>query len=262
MTRLALVVLLIGCSGSGSPAPVAPLETPAASTACYAGVSTGMGQTARTVARRTMDPAAGTITEDVSNDDGGAHGAKSFHVVMKVDGNQFTMTESGGAFTGTGTLAGEPWRWTSWTSSSVIPHTGITVESDDELTPTGMTATKEIRKDGKVLATTSEQLKTFDCADWDKAQAALAVPVLDAAACDRACRNFGTLKYWARADAEIGALPAGEQAAARTRKQAELRTQLESGVGACATQCLSANNAPQTACMGAAKTMNDLTACE
>ncbi|MDB4960485.1 MAG: hypothetical protein JWP01_484 [Myxococcales bacterium] len=261
MTRLALA-LLIGCSGPAAPTPVAPRELPAASTACYSGVATGMGQTARTLARRTVDPAAGTITEEVSTDDGGAHGAKTFHVVMKVEGDQFTMTERDGAFTGTGTLAGEPWRWTSWTSTSVIPNTGITVESEDELTPTGMTAAKEIRKDGKVLAKTSEQLKSFDCADWTTAQAALAVPVLDAAACERACRNFGTVKYWARADAEIAALPPGEQAAARTGKQAELTTQLEAGVGACTTQCISANNAPQTACMGAAKTMDELTACE
>jgi len=53
-----------------------------------------------------------------------------------VDGDQFTMVEAGGAFTGSGFLVGDPWRWTSWSSTSEIPHTGITVTSEDELTPT------------------------------------------------------------------------------------------------------------------------------
>jgi hypothetical protein len=261
MKRLA-VICLIGCSGSSTHPPTAPLEPPAASTACYSGMSRGMGQTARTIARRTIDPAAHQIIEDVSNDDSGAHGAKTFHVVMSVTGEQFTMKETGGAFTGTGTLAGEPWKWTSWTSTSQIPQTTITVESEDELTPTGMTATKNIKQDGKLIGTTTEELKSFDCADWDKAKAALALPALDPGTCDRACRNYATLKFWQRADADIAALPEAKRAAAHKQREADLAGKIDAGVGACATSCLESNNATQTACMGGATSVEQLEACE
>jgi len=262
MKRLALV-LLAACPGTAPPPPpAAPLEPPAASVACYQGLSTGMGQAARTIARRTLDPAAGQIIEEVANNDGKA--PKAFRVVMTVEGNRFTMAEAGGAFHGTGTLTGEPWRWTSWTSSSQLPSSTITVESTDELTPAGMKATKQIKRDGKAVATTSEELTRFDCAGWDKAQADLAapVPVLDAAACDRACRNFATLKFWPRAEAAIARLPPADQAAARTQQAAVLARELDTGLAPCESSCLSANNAAQTACMASATSVEQLGACE
>jgi hypothetical protein len=263
MKRIGLVLpWLVACSSPAERPSTVPVATPAASTACYAGLTTGMGQTARTIARRTVDPVARQIVEDVSHDDAGAHGAKSFHVVMTVDGDHFTMTEAGGAFTGTGTLVGEPWQWASWTSTSQIPNTGITVESDDEITEAELKTTKQIKKDGKSLATTTESLKSFDCADWDKVKAALAVPALDAARCERACRNYATLKYWHTADADISALPLGQQAAARQQKETELTSKLASGIGTCATACLAAKNAVQTDCMANAKSFDELGACD
>ena len=261
MKRLATVVIL-GCSGPAKPPPAPPAALPAATTVCYAGVSTGMGQRSRTIARRTVDPAAGQIVEDVSHDDAGAHGAKSFHVVMQIQGDRFTMTETGGAFAGTGTLAGEPWRWTSWSSTSQIPKVGVEVSSDDELTAKGMKATKEIRKDGKVLATTTEELAAFDCADWDKALAALALPVLDTAACERACRNYATLRFWAATDPQLASRPAAEREAARKDKAAELTTKLDAGLASCTSQCMAAGNPVQTACMGTATTTDALAACD
>ena len=251
--HLAAAVVLVGCSGPARPTTATPAALPAASTACYAGVTTAMGQRARTIARRTIDPAAGRIIEDVSHDDAGAHGARSFHVVMMVQGDRFTMEEAGGAFTGSGTLVGEPWRWTSWSSSSRIAKANIDVESDDELTPIGMKATKQIRKDGKVLATTTEELATFDCAEWDKHVAALAVPALDAALCERACRNYATLKFWAAVSADGDAV--------HKQKQVELDEKIAAGLAACASQCLAANNAVQTACMATAATVDAVTAC-
>ena len=236
---------------SSHPPTTSPVAAPVASTACYAGYSSGMGQRARTIARRTVDPAAHQIIEDRSHDDAGAHGAKSFHVVMTVDGDHFTMTESGGAFSGTGTLVGEPWQWSAWTSVSQIPNAGITIESSDELTSAGMKATKQIKKDGKLLATTTDELQTIDCADWDSVKAALAVPILDRAACDRACRNFATLKFWDHIGPDDHA-----------PHEAELASKLEAGLPACVTQCLAANNPTQTACMGAATSVADLAACE
>ncbi len=262
MKRIAAVMpLLLGC-GSTTVPPVAPTAIPGPSTTCYAGLALGMGQRSRTIARRTVDPAAHQIVEDVSHDDSGAHGARSFHVVMTVDGDHFTMAETGGAFAGNGTLTGEPWRWSSWSSTSQIPKTGITVDSDDELTPTGMKATKQIRKDGKVIASTSEELAAFDCAEWDKFKAALAVPILDAAACERACRNHATLKYWQVADAELAQIPPASRDAARRQKVSDFAQKLEAGLASCTSQCTTANNAVQTACLGDAKTAAALAACE
>ncbi len=243
------LVLLVACSAP----PAHPVALPAATTICYAGVATGMGQKSRTIARRTVDPAAHQIIEDVTHDQAAAHGAKSFHVVMDVTGDHFTMTETGGAFTGSGTLTGEPWQWTAWSSVSQIPNTGIEVSSDDVASPSNLKNRKEIRQGGKVLATTEESLEAFDCAQWDAEKAALAVPAADETACDRACRNYATLKFWQAA---------GEVAETeRTARTAELQHNLDSGLPNCITQCVSANNGAQTACFGAAKSVDELNAC-
>lgn len=259
---LAVLAVLAGCSDRAVPPPAAPAPPPAASTVCYAGLTTGMGQRARTIVRRTVDPTARQIVEDVSHGEARAHSVKTFHVVIDVSGDRFTMKEAGGAFTGTGTLTGEPWRWTSWTSISQLPGAGIEVESNDELTDTGIQAIKQIRRDGKVVGTTTEQLKAFDCASWDQALARIAVPVLDPAACDRACRNFASLKFWAAADPEIARLAPEARDDARKQKSAELARKLDAGIPGCVTQCLSADNAVQTACMGDATSVEQLAACD
>ena len=252
--------IAIGCSGSTHPPTVEPAIS--ASTDCYAGVSTGMGQHARTIARRTVDPVAKTITEDASHDAAGAHGANSFHVVMAVTDNAFTLSEASGAFTGTGVLVGEPWQWTSWSSVSAIANTTITVESHDELTSAGLHATKQIKQAGKLIGTTTDDLKAFDGAQWDDARAALAVPTLDRSACDRACRNFATLKFWQHAEAEISALPEDAQDSAHAMKSDQLAKKLEEGLEGCISTCLGANNAQQTGCWGDAKSVDELAACD
>ncbi len=262
MKFLAIVAVAAACSGSDRHAIALVTALPPASTTCYGGMMTGMGRSARTIARRIVNPTAATITEDVTHDEGGAHGAKSFHVLMQVEGDHFTMSETGNAFRGSGTLVGAPWRWTAWSSTSEIPNTGITVDSDHELTATGMTATKQIRREGKVVATTKDELKTFDCAAWDKAVAALAQPPLASGGCERACKNFAQLTYWAKVDPEIGALPAADQAAARTQNSAQLSAQLQAGLPSCVASCIESNNATQTACIAAAATIHDLGACE
>lgn len=221
-----------------------------------------MGQSANTIARRVVDPKTRTITEDLSRDGGDARGAKSFHVVMTVDGDRFTMTESSGAFTGSGSLVGEPWQWTSWRSTSKITNTTIEVESQDQLTPSGLISQKTIKQAGATIGTTRDELKSFDCAHWDEARSALATPVLDRAACEHACRNFATLKYWEHADLEISVLPPSEQAAARAAKLEDFTAKLAAGLDSCIAGCLAANNAEQTACWANAKTAAQLAACE
>jgi hypothetical protein len=262
-TRLVgLLSLLVGCSGPAAPAAAVPAAPPATSTVCYAGVTTGLGQRVRTVMRRTVDPTARQIVEDVRHGDAGSHRVTQFHVVMDVAVDRFTMKETGGAFTGTGKLTGEPWRWTSWTSTSQLAGAGIEIESDGEITETGIKIADQIRKDGHVIGTTAEQLKPFDCAEWDNATAVLAVPVLDRAVCERACRNYASLKYWSVVDGEIANLPPAARDDARKQKSAELATKLEAGMATCVTQCLSADNAAQTACMGDAKSLEQLAACD
>jgi hypothetical protein len=263
---IALVSVLAGCSGPAVPAPAVPAAAPAAppatTTVCYAGLITGMGQRARTIVRRTVDPTARQVIEDVRHGDAAAHRVTQLHVVMDVAGDSFTMKETGGAFTGTGTLTGEPWRWTAWTSTSTLAAGGLEVESDGELTDAGIQITDRIRKGGSVVGTTAERLKPFDCAEWDKAAAALATPVLDRAACDRACRNYAMLKYWGVADGEIARLPPDARDDARKQKSAELATKLDAGIGGCVTRCLSADNAAQTECTGNAKSLDQLAACD
>ncbi len=236
----------LGCSGGARAVPPQPpaATLPAPSTHCYAGVSSGMGQQTRTVARRTMNPAAGEIIEDVSNDDQGAHGQNHFHVVMTVTGDAFTMAETGGAFAGTGTLEGEPWAWTSWRSVATIPNAGIEVTSSDDVTPSGMVASKEIRQGGKVVATTHEELKAFECAKYDAAIAELSVAPVDPAVCERACRNYASLKL-----------------AAAGKPADEIDAMIASGLGECVQQCVAANNGKQTTCLAEASTVTDASGC-
>ena len=270
MKRIAVALSFwLGCSGPSIPPSVSPSAPPpvdravpaAPTTVCYAGVSSAGDHQARTIARRTVDPAARQIVEDVSHSETGTYGTRRFHVVMNVDGDHFTMKEAGGAFTGTGTLVGEPWRWTSWTSVSQVPEAGVEVESRDELTPTGIQATKQIRKDGKVVTTAVERLEAFDCAEWDTAEAELAAPVLDEALCDHACRDYATVMYWSTADAEIARLSPEAHDEARKQKAAALGPKLEAGIPACVTQCLESHNLAQVACMDRATSAPALRAC-
>ena len=266
MLRNAVVLgLLAGCPGPAPAPPVSPAvasPAPAATTTCYAGVTVGMGQRTRTLVRRSVDPAGAQIVEDVGHDQGEGRGATSLHVVMAVTGDHYTIAEASGAFTGTGTLTGEPWRWTSWRSTTKLASAGIEVESRDELTATNLVTHREIRKDGKVVGTTSEKLAPFDCDAWDRATAELAAPVLDDAACTRGCRNYVRLKFWQASEPKIAALPAAERDAARAEANAALARRLEAGLASCVAQCLDAHNAPQTACLADAKTADQLAACD
>lgn len=72
--------------------------------------------------------------------------------------------------------------------------------------------------------------------------------------CEKACRNFGTLVYWKKIDAEIAALPEAERDAHRRKRLAEFSSLLENGVDHCINSCTSANNDEQVDCMINAKT--------
>lgn len=227
MTRLALV-LVAACGSTPVAKPVAPL--PAASTSCYAGIETANGAKTRVLLRRTVDPAAREIREDIGADK---------HSVATVEGDRFTVAGS----TTSGTLTGDPWRWTAWTSRAVVDGTSIDAES--ELTATGLKSTKQARKDGKVLGTATDELQTFDCAKWDAAIAEVARPVLEVSACERACRNYAKLNYATVADG--------------TPEDFEQR--VADGLAACVNQCKTADNDAQTECFATAKTLAEAKAC-
>jgi hypothetical protein len=79
--------------------------------------------------------------------------------------------------------------------------------------------------------------------------------------CEQACRNYGTLVYWKKIDAEIAALPAAERDAHRRKRLGEFSSLLENGVDHCINSCTSANNDDQTDCMIKAKTADTAEAC-
>jgi len=87
---------------------------------------------------------------------------------------------------------------------------------------------------------------------------ALAFAVLackgDREKCEQASRNYATLTYWKRVNAEIAARPAAERDLMRKKKVSEFTNELETKIDTVVSQCQSANNDEQVDCMIAAKT--------
>jgi hypothetical protein len=79
--------------------------------------------------------------------------------------------------------------------------------------------------------------------------------------CEQAARNYATLTYWKRVDAEIALLPPDKQKGARTRKLSEFTNALEHDIDFFTSQCVSANNDTQVDCMIAAKTADEVGKC-
>ena len=171
MKRFAFVLCgIAACSHHGATKIAAVPTLPAKQVQCFVGTTEMLGPDGTVVkskhARvlRTLDPAAGTIREqvDVSEDtDFATAKTESFDVGFSVSGQAFTMKEAHGAFTGEGTLVGLPWQWTAWTSSSSMGP--ITVESSDALTGDALTATKTIKQNGSTIATTRETYRGTPC---------------------------------------------------------------------------------------------------
>ena len=83
----------------------------------------------------------------------------------------------------------------------------------------------------------------------------------DHAVCEKACRNYATLSFWAKWDPKIKAEPANQQAKLRRDKLEELDTVIQNGVDMCITQCVEANNTEQYECMANAHEATELKAC-
>ena len=153
----------------------------AATTQYYEGTSTAMLPTGRSVpngvilARRTVDPEAGTIVEQVVSNDG-RRPAAEYVIEMQVRGGAFAMRGADGTALGEGTLDGDPWRWMVWRSTSRLPG-GIRVESVDTLSTGALVAHKTIfGSDGAVMLTTTEHLSSIDAARFAKRRAEILRP--------------------------------------------------------------------------------------
>ncbi|MBS1121748.1 MAG: hypothetical protein H6Q90_3976 [Deltaproteobacteria bacterium] len=83
----------------------------------------------------------------------------------------------------------------------------------------------------------------------------------DPVKCEQASRNFATLTYWSKANAEIAKLPPEQRQAMRKRKLGDFTNELETRIDLIVSQCQSANNEEQIDCMIAAKTAEQALAC-
>jgi hypothetical protein len=79
--------------------------------------------------------------------------------------------------------------------------------------------------------------------------------------CEQAARNFATLTYWDRTNAELAKLPEGEREGARKKKLSAFTNELEGKIDVVVSQCQSANNDDQVDCMIAAKTAKQVLDC-
>jgi len=84
----------------------------------------------------------------------------------------------------------------------------------------------------------------------------------DLVKCEQSCRNYATLVFWQKTDADIAKAPAAERDALRKQKQEELDRYLTVGLDMCVSQCQSANNEDTIDCMIAAKTAEKVQACK
>ena len=165
---------LTGCP-KGTPSHASE-ETPLGAeqeTICYFGETTAYrpdGENLgaiKTIVRRSVQPSEnpgrGKIIEEVANIDPRPDMPNRFYnVVLEVEGDRFTMRETGGSFTGKGRLFGPAWRWNRWNSESIMTQGGKVV-SEDVLENGRLNADKKYYgPDGKLLMVFKESLERID----------------------------------------------------------------------------------------------------
>jgi hypothetical protein len=85
---------------------------------------------AELLVRRSADPDASRIIEEtVRFDSASGVRPRLYTVVYRVDGQRFELEESDGGFSGDGTLRGDAWAWTAWSSVYTLVS-GIRVEAE------------------------------------------------------------------------------------------------------------------------------------
>lgn len=85
--------------------------------------------------RRTLEPDASRVVEEtVRVERATDRRTRPYRTVYAIDGDSFTLHEESGAYAGTGTLEGEPWRWSAWDLDYRL-ESGIRVTGRYELRP-------------------------------------------------------------------------------------------------------------------------------
>lgn len=122
--------------GGSAPSSTAASTAASASVTCYYGPSRqiladGSERTgAELLLRLTFEPEASRIVEQsVRFDPLPNVPAHLYTTLYAVDGASFTLEESEGQYVGTGSLEGEPWDWTGWTSDYTL-QSGIRVTAE------------------------------------------------------------------------------------------------------------------------------------
>lgn len=179
---------LSSCAGGADSAEVGDSEEAEAVVTGYSGRSVGQTPDGSYVAdpetllfRRTVDPGAATVTEEVWTEGARAWSFLSLVHAVDADAGTFTavfVTDDGtldvvGAFDG-----GEPWAWTAWHSTSTYrdgEYAGTRVESVDAVDGVGViVATKEvIEPSGEATWLLEETLTPMATADFDAALAGI-----------------------------------------------------------------------------------------
>jgi len=83
----------------------------------------------------------------------------------------------------------------------------------------------------------------------------------DPAKCEKAVRNYYSLQFWDKAEAEIKAAPPAKQDELRKTKLSQFEAEMAKGVDTVVMQCVSANNDTMVDCMIDAKTAAEAKAC-
>lgn len=79
--------------------------------------------------------------------------------------------------------------------------------------------------------------------------------------CTEALRNYASLTYWEKAEAEIAAAPAADREKLRAAKLAERDAKIKEGMDFAVGQCRAARDFDGVKCMKAAKTAAAARAC-
>ena len=79
--------------------------------------------------------------------------------------------------------------------------------------------------------------------------------------CEQATRNYFELRFWAKTNKDLEALPESERELARKKKMSEYINKVEEQIDFRVQQCVSANNDEQVDCMIAAKTEEAVLKC-
>ncbi len=181
--RMIVVVLLALVGGCAASQEARRAEGPPSSVHYYVGdrsvtISNGREVAgARVFLRRTLDPATGTIEENVVDVNTEDSTWNEYTVVMTVSGNTFTIRESSGGFDGEGTLEGEAWRWTTWRSLSRASG-GNTIESVDRLEVKGLRTEKIVTaSDGRFVVKVTAALSEVSQGEFEQEKRERALPL-------------------------------------------------------------------------------------